>query len=151
LDRDAANGRNAQLVEVADRDVDLLRNRAEPVVGSDRRRVARRERRYERIGLGFRREIPLQIVPGTERAARAGEQHHTHRIVHLCLDEGLDEVALQRMRHSIETLGPVETDLCDTWRMHLDFEAGKETFAHDFPPPFEADVARAAVSGQRVL
>lgn len=86
-------------------------------------------RKWRNQGIGFvlGGEVTLEVVAGAERATGSRKQDHPHGVVHLRLNQGLDQISLEGMRHPVESLGPVEVDLRNTRRMQADFETREGT------------------------
>src|SRR6185295_9984539 len=102
------DGGDRELVEVPHREIQRLRKRAQAVVRAGRVVVSRGNVRDERPGAWKFDRATGDVVARAERSTGAGEHDDADRVVHLCLEKRLDQVALQVARHTVQSLGAIE-------------------------------------------
>src|SRR5439155_27368825 len=81
--------------------------------------------------------LAAHVVARAEGPARAGQDHDAHGVVHLELDHHLGEVALHRLRGSVQPFGLVERDRADA--------AGRRRHLEAAEAPFHGQLSRSTI------
>ena len=134
LDGQAVDGGDRELVQAPHRRVQRLGDRAQPLVGADRIGVPGGNVGHEPRRPGELGRPAADVVAGAERAALAREDHDANGIVHLRLEQRLDQVPLDVGRRAVQALRPVERDHGDTRVVQRDLEPPERARSHhDLP------------------